>query len=274
MRGSVCFGDNTIDRYLEPIGLDLVGGSCVNVAVGLVRHGVAAAYVGPVGDDEAGAQVLAELAAQGVDDAQVAVLPDSATAVTEILSLPDGDRKFVSESYEIFATYEPDAAAWASVIAATHVHTSCLPHLFDRLRDAAANEGFHLSCDFSTSELPADLNGLDLAFRSAGESTDVEHGLELAAAALERGASLAVVTLGVAGSVAMRAGHSTRQDAIDVESVVDTCGAGDAFIASYLQRWLAGATIDDCLLAGAKAGAQACKALGAFPQRSAAQSVP
>ena len=118
MSSSVCFGDNTIDRYLEPIGLDLIGGSCLNVAVGLAQRGVAAVYVGPVGDDEAGAQVLAELAAQGVDSGQVAVVPDSATAVTEILSLPDGDRKFVSESYEIFETYEPDSAAWASVIAA------------------------------------------------------------------------------------------------------------------------------------------------------------
>jgi fructoselysine 6-kinase len=271
---SVCFGDNTIDRYLEPIGLDLIGGSCLNVAVGIVRHGVAAAYVGPVGDDEAGARVLAELAAQRVDGAQVAVLPDSATAVTEILSLPDGDRQFVSESYEIFETYEPDSAAWASVIAATHVHTSSLPHLFDRLRDAAANRGFRFSCDFSTSELPADLDGLDLAFRSAGESTDAEHGLKLAAEALERGAALAVVTLGVGGSVAVTAGQSIQQDAFRVASVVDTCGAGDAFIAAYLERWLAGATIERSLVAGAKAGARACETLGAFPQRSAAKSVP
>jgi fructoselysine 6-kinase len=272
--GSVCFGDNTIDRYLEPIGVDLIGGSCLNVAVGLAQRGVAAAYVGPVGDDEAGAQVLAELAAQGVDRGQVTVVPDSATAVTEILSLPDGDRKFVSESYEIFEAYEPAAAAWASVIASAHVHTSCLPHLFDRLRDAAAGRGSRVSCDFSTSEPPADLEGVDLVFRSAGETTDVEDGLRLGAEALERGARLAVVTLGVGGSVAMTAGRSLRQDAFVVASVVDTCGAGDAFIAAYLERWLAGASIDDCLVAGAKAGAHACQTLGAFPQRSAAKSVP
>ena len=85
---------------------------------------------------------------------------------------------------------------------------------------------------------------------------------------------MAVVTLGVGGSVAMTAGQSIRQDAFGVASVVDTCGAGDAFIAAYLERWLAAATIDDCLVAGAKAGARACQTLGAFPQRSAAKSVP
>lgn len=272
MNGTVCFGDNTIDRYLEPVGRDLVGGSCLNVAVGLRRSG--AVYVGPVGEDPGGAHVLAELGAQAVDTSHVAILPGATTALTEILLLQEGERRFVSESYEIFDTYEPNAAAWAAVTSAAGVHTSRLPHLFDRLRAASREEGFLLSCDFSTFELPSDLEGLDLAFRSAAGSTDREHALALAAAALERGAASVVVTLGKAGSVALTAAGSTWQDAVEVEPVVDTCGAGDAFIAAYLERWLAGAAIADCLAAGADAGARACTAVGAFPQsRSRAPSI-
>jgi fructoselysine 6-kinase len=272
VNGSVCLGDNTVDRYLEPVGRDLVGGSCLNVAVGLRRGG--AAYVGPVGEDPAGAHVRAELAAQGVDGSHVATLPGATTALTEIRLLPDGEREFVSESYEIFDEYQPDAAAWAAVTSAASVHTSRLPHLFDRLRAAARKEGFRLSSDFSTFDLPPDLAGLDLAFRSAGESTDPEHALALAAAALERGAALVVVTLGEAGSVALTAAGSTWQDAVEAAPVVDTCGAGDAFIAAYLERWLAGAAITDCLAAGADAGARACTTVGAFPQsRSRAPSI-
>ena len=272
MNRSVCFGDNTIDRYLEPVGRDLVGGSCLNVAVGLRRSG--AAYVGPVGEDPAGAHVLAELAAQAVDTSHVAILPGATTALTEILLLPQGERRFVSESYEIFDAYQPNAAAWAAVTSAASVHTSRLPHLFDRLRAAARKDGFRLSCDFSTFELPPDLEGVDLAFRSAGESTDPVHALALAAAALERGAASVVVTLSKAGSVALTAAGSTWQDAVEVEPVVDTCGAGDAFIAAYLERWLAGGAIADCLAAAADAGARACTAVGAFPQsRSRAPSI-
>jgi fructoselysine 6-kinase len=266
---TVCFGDNTIDRYLRPVGRDLVGGSCVNVAVGLRRSCIAASYVGPVGDDPAGAQVLTEIAAHGVDTSYVAVVPGVSTAVTEIVLLPRGERRFVSELYEIFDSYQPNADAWASVTSASNVHTSRLSHLFDRLRAAARKDGFSLSCDFSTSEPPPDLDGLDLAFRSAGESRDAEHAITLAAAALERGAVSAVVTLGEAGSVALTADGSTWQDAVEVESVVDTCGAGDAFIAGYLGRWLKGAAIADCLAAGAEAGARACTMVGAFPQAGA-----
>lgn len=274
MKRTVCFGDNTIDRYLAPIGRDLVGGSCVNVAVGLRHSGLASSYVGPVGDDPAGAQVLAEIAAQGVDISHVAVVPGCATALTEIVPLPRGERRFMSELYDIFDSYQPSAGAWASVISASHVHTSRLPHLFDRLRAAARKGGFRLSCDFSTFELPPDLKGLDVAFRSAGESTDPEHALALAAVTAERGAALVVVTLGKAGSVAVTADGSTWQDAVEVDSVVDTCGAGDAFIAAYLERWLAGASIAVCLAAGADAGARACTAVGAFPQsRSRAPSI-
>jgi fructoselysine 6-kinase len=274
VNGSVCFGDNTIDRYLEPVGRDLVGGSCLNVAVGLRRRGVAASYVGPVGDDAAGAHVLAEIAAQGVHASHVAVVPGVPTALTEILLLPQGERRFVSESYEIFDAYQPSAAAWAAVTSAASVHTSRLPHLFDRLRAAARKEGFRLSCDFSTFQPPPELEGLDLAFRSAGESADPEHALALAAAALERGAASVVVTRSKAGSVALTAAGSTWQDAVEIAPVVDTCGAGDAFIAAYLERWLAGAATADCLAAGADAGARACTAVGAFPQsRSPAPSI-
>ncbi len=246
----------------------------MNVAVGLRRRGVAAAYVGPVGDDAAGARVLAELAAQEVDTTHVVVLPQVATAVTEILLLPHGERRFVSEIYEIFDSYEPNSAAWAAVSSARHVHTSMLPHLFDRLRTAARGAGLRLSCDFSTLDLPPDLDGLELAFRSAGESADARQGLALAAEAVQRGAGAAVVTLGDKGSVALTADGSVRAEAVEIESVVDTCGAGDAFIAAYLERWLVGSAVVDCLQAGAVAGAAACTTLGAFPQSGVrAQSV-
>src|SRR5581483_5235000 len=112
VKRAVCIGDNTIDRYLAPVGRDLVG-SCVNVAVGLRHSGLAASYVGPFGDDPAGAQVLAEIAAQGVDISHVAVVPGCATALTEIVLLPRGERRFMSELYDIFDSYQPSAGAWA-----------------------------------------------------------------------------------------------------------------------------------------------------------------
>jgi sugar/nucleoside kinase (ribokinase family) len=49
-------------------------------------------------------------------------------------------------------------------------------------------------------------------------------------------------------------------------NVIDTCGAGDAFIGSFLSMRLAGRTLNECLAAGSHAGATACSFVGAFPQ--------
>jgi fructoselysine 6-kinase len=261
----VSIGDNTVDRYLEPIGRELVGGSCANVAVGLAAAGIQVAYLGAVGDDQAGSRIIAELAAHKVDVSHVAALAGLATAVTEIELLENGDRRFASEAYEIFDRYEPDGLAWSTVTSATHVHTSRLPHILERLRKRAGGGAFRLSVDFSTWSPPVDSAGVDLAFLSLDASTPMEEAVELALLARERGALSAVVTLADAGSVAVTSEGTVTCLAVPVE-VVDSCGAGDAFIAAYLERWSAGAATDECLAAGALAGAEACRTVGAFPQ--------
>jgi fructoselysine 6-kinase len=258
-----------VDRYLDPVGRDFVGGSCANVAVGLAAAGIPVAYVGAVGQDHAGSQIVAELVAHNVDVSKVAALSGVATAVTEIELLPNGDRRFVSEAYEIFSRYEPDASAWSTVMSATHVHTSRLPHVLERLREAAGAGVFHLSVDFSTWSPRADIAGVDLAFLSVEAATPMEEAVELGVLARERGAGSTVVTLGEAGSVALTPEGTVTCPAIPVE-VVDTCGAGDAFIAGYLERWSEDVPTDECLAAGARRGAEACRTLGAFPQLLAA----
>ena len=49
-----CLGDCCLDVYVEPVARVLVGGSCLNVAVGLRRRGAASVYAGPVGEDDGG----------------------------------------------------------------------------------------------------------------------------------------------------------------------------------------------------------------------------
>ena len=66
------------------------------------------------------------------------------------------------------------------------------------------------------------------------------------------GASLAVCTLGAEGAVAVdAAGDVHRVDAVPVD-VVDTNGAGDAFLAGVLHAHLDGAAVPDALAAGAR----------------------
>jgi sugar/nucleoside kinase (ribokinase family) len=69
---------------------------------------------------------------------------------------------------------------------------------------------------------------------------------------VDAGASLAVCTLGADGAVAIDSdGDEHRVSAVPVD-VVDTNGAGDAFLAGVLDARLAGATLPQALSAGAR----------------------
>ena len=61
-------------------------------------------------------------------------------------------------------------------------------------------------------------------------------------------------------------GEQATAPAAPVPSVIDTCGAGDAFIAAFVAARLAGKPLEESLADGAEAGAEACSMLGAFPQ--------
>ena len=261
----VCFGDNCLDFYVTPIDRMLVGGSVLNVAVALSRRGLPAAYLGAVGADHAGRAVLAVLAAQRVDASHVRVDTESATAETEIALGPGGERRFLRERYTIHEVYAPAEEEWAFIARASHVHASRLPRHLVRLL-TLGKDGISISYDFSAQELPTRLDGLELAFVP---SELLPSGADPEASArelVERGATCAVVTLGAEGSLAATASGSAAAEAVPLASVLDTCGAGDAYIAAFIATYLTGKPLEVCLRRGAEAGAEACAILGAFPQ--------
>jgi fructoselysine 6-kinase len=261
----VSLGDNCLDLYLPPVDRVLVGGSCLNVAVHLSRRGLRAAYIGPVGNDRPGQVTLAELAAQSVDCSHVRIVHGAETALTEIALEGDGERRFVCERYAIHEGYEPSEEDWAFVWDAQHVHASRLPGQLDHLLTLAQG-GLSVSYDFSVDQVPAELDGLAIAFVPHEQLPLGADPLEAARHLVERGCDCAVVTLGAAGSAAATHREQATAPAAPLASVVDTCGAGDAFIAAFIVARLAGKSLVSSLADGAGAGAEACSILGAFPQ--------
>ena len=80
----------------------------------------------------------------------------------------------------------------------------------------------------------------------------------LARACVAKGPRLAVCTLGADGALAVDAtGLTARAPAPSVERVVDTNGAGDAFMAGFLAARLRGLAIDQCLRDGSSQAAVA-----------------
>jgi len=250
-------GDNCIDRYL-PLRQSAVGGNAVNVAVQLRRLGREVGYFGAVGDDADGRRVLACLEARGVDTGRVLVRPGR-TAVTDLDIDAAGDRIIAFEDFGACAGYRPPEADRARLRRMRHVHLGWLDD-GGALRRELAAAGVSVSQDLAVNP---GAEGLAIAFGSAGESR--ERARQIAREFLDQGARIAVVTCGARGSVAVDAAAMVEADAAPVE-VVDTTGAGDTFIAAFIDAHLAGHGLSACLEAARHAAALTCRHVGGFAQ--------
>jgi ribokinase len=84
-----------------------------------------------------------------------------------------------------------------------------------------------------------------------------------------------VVTCGADGAVLVRDGTVVEQDAVPV-AVVDTVGAGDAFLGALVASWMQGQDDQQALRRAAAAGAAAASGTGAFtalPDRAAIEAL-
>ena len=259
-------GDNCIDKFLPPVSQALIGGNAVNVAVQLARLGQDAFYFGAVGPDSDGRRTREALADNGVN---VAYIQERAgkTAHTDIDVLPSGERIFLHDDFGVCAGYRPSEADVAVLRSMDHVHIGWLDD-GGALRRALAAFDVSVSQDISVNAEPANLGvgGLSIAFGSAGEDDEaVEAMIDRF---LSAGVRTAVVTRGSFGSVAATREARAETGITDVE-VVDTLGAGDAFIARFLTGLIAGEPLDTLVGAATAYASESCTTFGAFGHETA-----
>jgi fructoselysine 6-kinase len=256
-------GDNCIDRYEEPVALSAVGGNALNVAVRWRRAGFRAEYLGAVGPDEAGARIRGALEREEVAIDRLRTLPGR-TGDTRIRLTAQGERVFVAEDYGVSADYAPTAADLEHLRTLDHVHVANLfepEPVIRALRDGRARVSHDLG---ERRPLPA-MPGLDLVLLSMPKASSDEAAARAAHDAVAAGAATALVTNGAGGSVACEGGRVVSMPAVPVE-VVDTCGAGDAYLAEFVAERLRGGPLERCMEAGAGAAARCCASLGAWSQ--------
>lgn len=253
-------GDNVVDRYPD-LGVFYPGGNAVNVAVHGRRCGAGTAYIGAVGTDVAGRTVLDSLTAEGVDTSMLKVV-DGPNAHADV-RVVDGNRVFEHGDPGV-SRFELSAADYAAVAAATIVHTGECSMMEGQLPDLSAAAP-RLSFDFS--ERPFDYIAehaphVDIAVRSLPHAS-VDRAVEEARRIRALGPELVAVTMGAGGAVALD-GDRVLHAPAPTTPVVDTLGAGDAFIARLLSGLIAG-DAPLALLAQATAYASdACRTFGAF----------
>jgi len=255
-------GDNCVDVYSGELEGERAGGNALNVAFELLRSGWKCSYFGAVGNDARGEMIRDSANAAGINTEHLVTL-DGPTGFTVIGHNAAGDRQFLEEDYGVAADYRIDDAAAELLSEFAWIHLS-------RQSDAAGraaqlgSRGARLSCDFGEQRPGARPDPLcaelEVAFFSLPDG-DQETAAKLATDATEIGASIGVVTMGPLGSIAVAEGESWFRPAVEV-AVVDSLGAGDAFIAAFIADVVSDETIADTIDAAARMGAEACTRVG------------
>ncbi len=240
-----------------------IGGTESNVAVALARLGRRAAWLSALPDNALGHRIAGELRRHGVDTSHIVwsagrvgvyfMEPGSAPRPTRVLY----DRADSALARVDPGALDPSVVSGAKILHLTGItpalsesaRTACL-----RLADAAQQHGVPISFDvnyrarlWSAEQAAAGIQPLldrsTLLFCGAGDAATIwgltGEPLGIAQALLERSsAHLVVVTIGERGSFALtRDGSTFEQSAIPVEPI-DAVGAGDAFAAGFIHRWL------------------------------------
>lgn len=259
-------GDNVVDRYRD-LGWMFPGGQALNVAVFAHRFGVPAAYLGAVGDDVAGRHVLGAMRAEGIETTRLRIL-HGPNAFAEV-SLEDGNREFVGGDAGV-SKIRLSADDLAYLGGFDLLHSSESSYLEDQLH-LLAGVG-RLSFDFSVRRDPAYVEPIlpfvDIAEFSLSDLDDAA-----AEAWLERihglGPRLVLATRGASDAILFDGNRFWRQPSIPTE-LVDSLGAGDAFIARFLVGVLRDEPFERSLASAASTAAATCGAYGAFGYGTAA----
>ncbi len=253
------------------------GGKGANQAAAAARAGATPVFVAAVGTDSAGAELLAELEAVGVDTSLVERTPHQPTGVALITVASSGENSIVVAAG---ANGELHPATTAEVVSAiVGPRTVVLAQLEIPLpvvvacAHTATVHGARLVLNLSPSrQVPDSLLALaDPLVVNANEASAVSgmpvasvSDAELAAASLLHRSRSVVITLGGDGVVAADT-TGVRTFPSRSVPVVDTTGAGDAFAGALAAALAAGDVLWNAVDAGILAGSIAVQHVGAQP---------
>ena len=252
------------------------GGSAATQAVWLARFGMSVDFVGRVGAADHAAET--ELLRRAGVEPHLATDPSRETGRLIVIVDPTGERSFLTDrgaNDALEAADIPDAL----IDRADHIHISGYSLFAPSPREAVLRvmrrAARPVSVDPGSAEFLREVGAANFLGWTAGaamlfpnsEEAAVLAGTDDAEAQGERLARLyplVVIKRGAAGCEARRGAERWRVLAPAAE-VVDTTGAGDAFVAAFLAARLSGEAIEASLRLAVAAGSAATEFLGGRP---------
>ncbi|MCI0465735.1 MAG: adenosine kinase [Beijerinckiaceae bacterium] len=265
------------------------GGSAANTIIGAASLGCAAAFIGKLKSDAAGAAFAHDIRAAKVGFSTAFAKDGPATARCLVLVTPDGQRTmstFLGASQNLTETdvdeeivqgsaitylegylWDPPAAKAAFVKAAKIA------------RGAGRQLALTLSDSFCVDRYRDEFLGLirsgavQILFSNESELHSLYQTADFgtAVAQLREEKVLGVVTRSEKGSLVVTADKEYAVPAFPVDQVVDTTGAGDLFAAGFLTGLIKSKDLETCARLGALAAAEVIQHIGARPLTSLRQ---
>lgn len=266
------FGDNVVDKY-EHIKTMYPGGNCVNFAVYAKMFGAKrSAYMGYFGNDAEAEHVMYALDDIGIETVKCKQLEGENGCAT----LVDGDRVFLGSNEGGIRGKTPyvlDRFDLEYIRQFDFVHSGnyCfMEKELPKIHEAGVPISFDFSDDSEDSYYAEVAPTVDYAFCSF-DGTD-EEAREHLKKIVSYGPKLAVASRGADGCILYDGQEYYVQKAVPIKEVVDTMGAGDSLITSFmvaytdhLKKGITGETaIRESLAAAAEFASKVCGMNGAF----------
>jgi sugar/nucleoside kinase (ribokinase family) len=266
--------------------IEASGGSAGNTAAGLASFGKRVAYFGKVSDDHLGGIYTHDIRALGVAFDTAPLKGEPPTARSMIFVTPDGERsmntylgacvelgpedveadKAAGAKVTYFEGYlwDPPRAKEAIRLTAHHAHaagrevamTLSDPFCVDRYRD----EFLELMRSETVDIVFANESELKSLYQTASFETALEQ--------IRSDCRIAAVTRSEKGSVIVCGGETVEIEALEIDELVDTTGAGDLYAAGFLHGHTSGRSLAECGRLGSLAAGLVIQQVGPRPRQN------
>jgi sugar/nucleoside kinase (ribokinase family) len=266
--------------------IEASGGSAGNTAAGVASFGGRAAFFGKVSKDALGDIYYHDIRAQGVAFDTKPLDGEPPTARSMIFVTPDGERSmntYLGACVELgpedveadkargakvtyFEGYlwDPPRAKEAIRLTASHAHA------------AGREVSMTLSDPFCVDRYRGEFLDLmrsgtvDIVFANSHEIKSLYQtaSFEAALAAIRKDCKIAAVTRSEEGSIIVRGDETVLIDAIGIDQLVDTPGAGDLYAAGFLHGYTNGRSLKECGNLGSLAAGLVIQQVGPRPRQN------
>ncbi len=269
-------------------GVEISGGSAANTIAGLASFGASGAFIGKVRDDQLGDVFAHDIRSIGVDFTTKAAAEGASTARCLVLVTPDGERTlntFLGASTGL----GPDDVSEDQVASAKITYLE--GYLWDppeakeaflkaarAARSAGRDVALTLSDPFCVERhrdefLELVRNEVNIVFANEAEIKSLYQveTFDEALQAAKQDCGLVALTRSAAGCVIADGDDVHVVEAVKVDRVVDTTGAGDLFAAGFLFGLTSGRSLVDCGRLGSLAASEVISHVGARPETNLAE---